>query len=150
MQRLPKIEAVFKKIIPTAPFDYKFADEEFAKKFSQEERIGKLASFFAILAIFISCLGLFGLASFVAEQRTKEIGIRKVVGASVFNVWQLLSKEFIILVIISCFIAIPLLIILCMNGYRIMNTGPLFPGGFLRHQWVEHWYYFIDGKLPGN
>ncbi len=105
---IPKIEAVFKDIVPTAPFDYKFVDEEYAVKFSQEQRIGKLSSFFAILAIFISCLGLFGLASFVAEQRTKEIGIRKVVGASVFNLWQLLSKDFIVLVIVSCFIAIPI------------------------------------------
>jgi len=104
---LPKIEAVFKKIVPSASFNYKFVDEEFARKFSQEQRIGKLSGFFAILAIFISCLGLFGLASFVAEQRTKEIGIRKVVGASVFNLWKLLSKDFVILVVISCVIAIP-------------------------------------------
>jgi ABC-type antimicrobial peptide transport system permease subunit len=104
---LPKIEAVFKKIVPSAAFDYKFVDEEFARKFSQEERIGKLSGFFAILAIFISCLGLFGLASFVAEQRTKEIGIRKVVGASVFSLWKLLSKDFVVLVFISCLIAIP-------------------------------------------
>jgi putative ABC transport system permease protein len=104
---LSEIEAVFKKIIPSAAFDYKFVDEEYAKKFGQEQRIGTLASFFAILAIFISCLGLFGLASFVAEQRTKEIGIRKVVGASVFSLWKLLSKDFVILVIISCLISIP-------------------------------------------
>ena len=104
---LPKIEAVFKDIVPSALFDYKFVDEEFGRKFSQEERIGKLSGVFAILAIFISCLGLFGLASFVAEQRTKEIGIRKVVGASVFSLWKLLSKDFVILVFISCLIAIP-------------------------------------------
>jgi putative ABC transport system permease protein len=70
-------------------------------------RIGKLSSFFAILAIFISCFGLFGLASFVAEQRTKEIGVRKILGASVFNIWRLLSKDFLGLVILSCLIAIP-------------------------------------------
>jgi putative ABC transport system permease protein len=105
---LPKIEAVFKKLIPSAPFDYKFVDEEYAKKFINEERIGKLATFFAILAIFISCLGLFGLASFVAEQRTKEIGIRKVLGASVANLWKLLSQDFVVLVIISCLIAAPI------------------------------------------
>ncbi len=104
---MAKIENVFKKIVPSAPFDYRFIDEEYGRKFSQEERIGKLSTFFAILAIFISCLGLFGLASFVAEQRTKEIGIRKIVGASVFDLWQLLSKDFVILVIVSCFIAIP-------------------------------------------
>jgi ABC-type antimicrobial peptide transport system permease subunit len=83
-------------------------DEEFGNKFSNEERIGKLSSYFAILAILISCLGLFGLASFVAEQRTKEIGIRKVLGASVANLWSLLSKEFVLLVIVSCILAVPI------------------------------------------
>lgn len=107
-EALPKIEAVFKKITPSAPFDYKFADQEYALKFVAEERVGKLASVFAVLAILISCLGLFGLASFVAEQRTKEIGIRKVVGASVFSLWKMLSKDFVILVVISCLIAIPI------------------------------------------
>ena len=107
-EALPKIEAVFKKIIPSAPFNYKFADEEYAIKFAAEERVGQLTTVFAVLAIFISCLGLFGLASFVAEQRTKEIGIRKVVGASVFNLWKMLSKDFVVLVVISCLIAIPI------------------------------------------
>jgi ABC-type antimicrobial peptide transport system permease subunit len=107
-EALPKIEAVFREIVPSALFDYKFIDAEYGKKFSQEERIGKLASFFALLAIFISCLGLFGLASFVAEQRTKEIGIRKVLGASVTSLWQMLSKDFVILVVISCLIAAPI------------------------------------------
>jgi len=105
---LSKIEVVFKKYNPSSPFIYKFNDEEYMKKFADEQRIGKLATFFTVLAIFISCLGLFGLASFVAEQRKKEIGVRKVLGASVFNLWQLLSKEFALLVIISCVIAIPL------------------------------------------
>ena len=107
-EALIKIETVFKKYNPSAPFDYTFNDEEYAKKFADEQRVGNLATFFTILAIFISCLGLFGLASFVAEQRKKEIGVRKVLGASVFNLWQMLSKEFALLVIISCFIAIPL------------------------------------------
>ncbi len=105
---LSKIENVFKKYNPAAPFDYTFNDEDYAKKFADEQRIGDLATFFTILAIFISCLGLFGLASFVAEQRKKEIGVRKVLGASTYNLWQMLSKEFALLVIISCFIAIPL------------------------------------------
>ncbi|RFS16302.1 ABC transporter permease [Emticicia sp. C21] len=105
---LSKVEAVFKKHNPGSPFDYKFVDQEFGQKFATEERVGKLASFFAVLAIFISCLGLFGLASFVAEQRTKEIGIRKVLGASVANLWTLLSRDFVLLVIISCLIAIPI------------------------------------------
>jgi ABC-type antimicrobial peptide transport system permease subunit len=105
---LDKVSAVFKKYNPGSPFDYKFVDDEYNQKFATENRIGKLATFFAILAIFISCLGLFGLASFVAEQRTKEIGVRKILGASVTNLWQLLSKDFIILVLIASFIAIPI------------------------------------------
>jgi putative ABC transport system permease protein len=104
---LAKVEAVFRKYNPAAPFEYKFTDEEYARKFEDEKRIGNLSTFFAILAVFISCLGLFGLASFVAEQRTKEIGVRKVLGASIFNLWQMLSKDFVNLVIISCAIAIP-------------------------------------------
>jgi len=107
-EALGKVENIFKKYNPASPFTYTFVDEEFAKKFGDEERIGKLSTFFAMLAIFISCLGLFGLASFVAEQRTKEIGVRKVLGASVLNVWGLLSKEFIMLVSISLIIAIPI------------------------------------------
>ena len=107
-EALPKIEAVFKKLIPSAPFDYKFADQEYALKFAAEERVGKLASVFAILAIFISCLGLFGLASFMAEQRTKEIGVRKVLGATVLNLWGLLSKDFVMLVVISFVLATPI------------------------------------------
>ncbi|HSC54513.1 MAG TPA: ABC transporter permease [Phnomibacter sp.] len=103
-----KIEAVFKKFDPGTAYEFNFVDEDFAQKFGDEERIGKLAGVFAVLAIFISCLGLLGLASFVAEQRTKEIGIRKVIGASVFNVWYLLSKEFVLLVTIACVIAVPL------------------------------------------
>jgi putative ABC transport system permease protein len=105
---LNKIESVFKKFNPGSPFAYTFNDEDYAKKFADEERVGRLATFFTILAIFISCLGLFGLASFVAEQRKKEIGVRKVLGASVYSLWRMLSKEFALLVFISCLIAIPL------------------------------------------
>ncbi len=104
---MAKIEAVFKKYSPAAPFDYRFADQEYGLKFAAEERIGKLASVFAALAITISCLGLFGLASFITERRTKEIGIRKVLGATVGQLWQMLSRDFMVLVIISCFIAVP-------------------------------------------
>ncbi|MHA4809637.1 FtsX-like permease family protein [Flavitalea flava] len=105
---IKKIEPVFKRFNPGSPFEYKFVDEDYARKFSDEERIGNLATFFAVLAIFISCLGLFGLASFVAEQRTREIGIRKVLGASVFILWRMLSRDFVRLVIISFLIAIPI------------------------------------------
>jgi hypothetical protein len=105
---LAKMETVFKKLVPSAPFEYSFVNDEFNKKFQAEERTGTLAWVFAALAVFISCLGLFGLASFMAEQRTKEIGVRKVLGASVINVWLLLSKDFAVLVIISLLIASPL------------------------------------------
>ena len=104
---LPKIAAAMKKLVPSAPFDYQFVDEDYALKFASEIRMSKLAGFFAALAVFISCLGLFGLASFTTEQRTREVGIRKVLGASVAEVWRLLSKEFAVLVGISLLIAVP-------------------------------------------
>jgi len=106
-EAVAKVRDVFQKIIPAVPFDFKFTDQEFDLKFKSEERIGKLASLFSVLAIFISCLGLFGMASFVAEQRKKEIGVRKVMGATVADVWKMLSTEFVVLVSISCFMGIP-------------------------------------------
>lgn len=102
-----KISAIFKKYDPAIPFSYQFTDQNYAAKFDNEEHIGKLSTCFAALAIFISCLGLFGMASFMAEQRIKEIGVRKVLGASVFNLWRLLSKDFVVLVAISLLIAMP-------------------------------------------
>ncbi|MCR8560215.1 ABC transporter permease [Mucilaginibacter sp. BJC16-A38] len=105
---MDKIKAILKKYDPSTSFTIQFVDDDYAKKFDNEERIGKLASCFAGLAIFISCLGLFGMAIFMAEQRIKEIGVRKVLGASVFNLWQLLSKDFVILVVISLLIASPI------------------------------------------
>ena len=122
---LPKIETVLKKLVPSAPFDYKFVDQDYAMKFAAEERISKLSGFFAVLAVLISCLGLFGLSTFVAEQRTKEIGVRKVLGATVFNVWGLLSKEFALLVIVSLFIATPI-------AYYYM------------HGWLQNYQYRAD------
>jgi putative ABC transport system permease protein len=104
---LAAMEPVFKKFNPASPFIYSFIDEEYQKKFNTESRIGNLATVFSGLAILISCLGLFGLASFVAEQRTKEIGVRKVLGASVTGLWALLSAEFIKLVALSMLIAMP-------------------------------------------
>jgi putative ABC transport system permease protein len=106
-EALGRIEKVFQKLLPSVPFDYKFVDQQYALKFAAEERIGSLASLFAALAIFISCLGLFGMASFVAEQRRKEIGIRKILGASTATLWKMLSGEFVLLVGISCLIGIP-------------------------------------------
>lgn len=105
---LALMKSVFERYNPAYPFEYRFADEEYARKFNYEELVGNLAAIIAVLAIFISCLGLFGLSSFTAEQRVKEIGVRKVLGASVFNLWQLLSKDFVILVLLSCVIAIPI------------------------------------------
>jgi putative ABC transport system permease protein len=104
---LAKMKTAFHKVLPNVPFDYKFVDQEYARKFASEERVGQLALVFSTLAIFISCLGLFGLISFVAEQRTKEIGIRKIVGASTIHLWAMLSKDFLVLVAVSCLIAIP-------------------------------------------
>ena len=121
-EALTRIETICKKYAPDAPFDYKFVDEEYAHKFNDEDRIGKLATIFTVLAIFISCLGMFGLASFVAEQRTREIGIRKVLGASALNLWSLLSRDFVLLVLISLFTAIPV-------AYYFM------------HQWLQHFTY---------
>jgi putative ABC transport system permease protein len=106
-QAIEKLSLIFNKYSPAYPYLYSFVDQDYAHKFSEEVLVGKLAGIFAGLAIFISCLGLFGLAAFVAEQRTKEIGVRKVLGASVTQVWVLLSKDFIVLVVISCVIASP-------------------------------------------
>lgn len=132
---LPKIEAVFKKVIPSAVFDCRFVDEQYERKFAAEVRIGKLAFVFATLAIFISCLGLFGLASFVAEQRTKEIGIRKVMGASVFHVWKLLSKDFVGLVMISIVASIPI-------AYYFMNT---WLEKYKYHTEINWWVFALSG-----
>ena len=105
---LAKAEAIFKKYNAEYPVDLKFVDEEYAKKFEAEKRTGVLAGIFAALTIFISCLGLFGLAAYMAENRIKEIGVRKVLGASVAGITTLLSKDFLQLVIISFMIAAPI------------------------------------------
>ncbi len=105
---LAKVEAVMKKNNPAFPFEYTFVDDRFNAKFKSEQLIGKLSQLFALLAILISCLGLFGLAAYTAEQRSKEIGVRKVLGASVSGIVRLLSKDFLKLVGISILIAIPI------------------------------------------
>lgn len=131
-QNIEVIQRVFKEHFPDIPFQYEFVDAEYGEKFASEERIGTLSGIFTALAILISCLGLFGLTSFVAEQRTKEIGVRKVLGASTFNVWNMLSKDFLKLVIISCFIAIPI-------SYYIMN-------GWLQdypYRVILEWWIFV-------
>jgi ABC-type antimicrobial peptide transport system permease subunit len=118
-------EQVFKKYNPAYPFTYHFVDEEYQQKFSDEKQTGTLAALFAGLTIFISCLGLFGLAAYMAENRQKEIGIRKVLGASVAGIAKMLSKEFVVLVIISIIIATPI-------GWLLMN------------KWLQNYNYRIE------
>jgi len=107
-ENLKKAEVIFKRYNPEYPFQYNFVDQEYAQKFDDEKRTGTLAALFAGLTIFISCLGLFGLATYMAENRVKEIGVRKVLGASVAGIVNLLSRDFLRLVVISFFIAAPI------------------------------------------
>ena len=107
-QVLAKIEAVMKTDNPSYPFEYSFVDDQFNRMFSSEMLISKLSRVFAILTIIISCLGLFGLAAYTAERRTKEIGIRKVLGASVPGITGLLSKDFLKLVGLAAIVAFPI------------------------------------------
>ena len=107
-ENLAKTEQIFKTYNPGYPFEYHFVDEEYAQKFQHEQKIGSLITWFAGLTIFISCMGLFALVAYMAETRRKEIGIRKVLGASIFDITSLLSKEFLILVLISVAVASPI------------------------------------------
>ena len=132
---LAAIEPVLKKFNPSSPFIYSFNDEVFQRKFNIETRIGNLATVFSSLAIFISCLGLFGLASFVAEQRTKEIGVRKVLGAGVLHLWALLSSDFLKLVALSMLIAMPLSYY-CMSQW-LQN--------YVLHTSLSAWIFFVAG-----
>ena len=120
-KNLKLAEQVFKKYNPEYPFEYHFADAEYEKKFRDEERTGTLACLFAALTIFISCLGLFGLATYMAENRIKEIGVRKVLGASVVNITRLLSKDFLKLVLIALALAIPISWWAMHSGCRIIH-----------------------------
>jgi putative ABC transport system permease protein len=114
-EALSKIEKIYKSYAPEVPFGYNFVDVDFAKKFGEEERIGKLSSLFTYMAMFISILGLLGLVAYTTERRTKEIGVRKVLGASVFNICRLVAKEFVILTLISFVVAVPV-------SYLVMNN----------------------------
>jgi putative ABC transport system permease protein len=105
---LKSIQNTWHNLNPTEPFDYSFLDKDFQKNYDAENRLAAIVSDFTIIAILISCLGLFGLATFSAEQRIKEIGVRKVLGASVTSIVTLLSKDFLKLVIIAVIIASPL------------------------------------------
>lgn len=119
---LEKVAAVFEKYAPGESFNFKFIDTEFGLKFWREERVAHLTVVFSIMAIFISLLGIFGLATFVAEQRTKEIGVRKVLGAGVLNVWMLLSRDLVVLVLLAFFIATPV-------------------AWYFMHDWLMHYDY---------
>jgi len=130
-EALAAIQSVFKGYDHDDPFTCVFADQEYAKKFADEQRVGRLAGFFTILAIVISCLGLLGLSAFVAEQRTREVGIRKVLGASVTHLWGLLSREFVLLVGLSFLIGAPI-------AYWIMH-GWLNNYGY--HTGVSWWIF---------
>jgi putative ABC transport system permease protein len=122
---LPAVERSWKKAMPNAPFLYSFLDQDFQRNYEKEQRTSRIVLNFTIVAILIACLGLFGLAIFSAEQRTREIGIRKVLGASVFNVTLLLSKDFIRLVLLSIVIASPV-------AWYVMN------------QWLEDFAYRVS------
>lgn len=124
-EAIQKIETVIKEQSPGYPFNYRFLDESFNNMFFSEVLLQKLASLFGILAIIISCLGLFGLASYAAEQRAREVSIRKVLGASVLGLVKMLNKEFILLVVISCLIAFPI-------AYFYMND------------WLKNFQYHIN------
>jgi ABC-type antimicrobial peptide transport system permease subunit len=106
-QAITSMEKVFRQFNPGFPFRYHFTDEEISRNYKAEYTVSQLSRYFAFLAIFISCLGLFGLVTFTTEQRTKEIGIRKVLGASVSGIVQMLSKDFLKLVFIAAIIAFP-------------------------------------------
>jgi putative ABC transport system permease protein len=122
---LELFKKTFEKYSPALPFDFQFVDREYSKRFGEEDRLGKLASVFSILAISISCLGIFGLATLMASQRIREIGIRKVLGSSIYNLWRLLSGDFIKLAFISLFIASPI-------AYYFI------------HRWLQSYPYHIE------
>ncbi len=136
-QNLKTAETIFKKYNPQYPFEYKFVDKEYAKKFEDEKRTGTLAGLFAGLTIFISCLGLFGLATYMAENRIKEIGVRKVLGASVAGIAALLSKDFLKLVFVSFVIAVPV-------SYWAMHTWLL---DYPYRVTIEWWVFAMAGLL---
>ena len=133
MKKLTKESSIKIKRSKEQPFAYHFVDQEYAKQFDNETRLGKLATVFAGLAIFISCPGLFGMATYMAEQRVKEIGIRKVPGASVFALWQLLSKDFALLVFLSIIIASPVAYYFMHNWLR----------NYPHHSDVAWWLFIV-------
>jgi putative ABC transport system permease protein len=134
---LGKIEKAVKRFDNSAPFSYEFIDEAYSRKFGNEERVGRLSGVFATLTIFISCLGIFGLSSFMAEQKSKEIGVRKVLGASVFQLWQLMCRDFIVLVMMSSVIAVPL-------AYLFLNR---WLEGFVYRTAISWWIFVASAGM---
>lgn len=134
---LAKAETIFKKYNPNYPFEYKFIDEEYGTKFANEQRVAKLTSLFAMLTILISCLGLFGLATYMAANRVKEIGVRKVLGASTGSLAGLLSKDFIKLVMIAFVIACPI-------AWWAMNS---WLSSYPYRTPVEWWLFLLTGAI---
>jgi putative ABC transport system permease protein len=132
---LTAMEKVFKRYMPNFPFEYRFADEAYARKFGDEKTIGTLTALFAGLTIFISCLGIFGLVAYMAERRIKEIGIRKVLGASVSSITVLLSGDFIKLVFIAICIATPV-------AWLAMNK---WLKGYNYHIDISPWTFLVAG-----
>ena len=136
-ETLAAIERISKKLNPNVPFSYAFTDQEYARQYQSEQIVGKLAGYFAFLAIFISCLGLFGLATFTAEQRTKEIGVRKVLGASVAGIVGLLSKDFLKLVLMAIVLASPV-------AWYVMKQ---WLQGFAYQIDIEWWMFALAGVI---
>jgi putative ABC transport system permease protein len=132
---LPATKQAFSRVLPSAAFDYRFVDEDYARKFATEQRVGTLAAFFAGFALFISALGIFGMASFVAEQRTREIGVRRVLGATVLSIWRLLTREFVVLVGLSLAIAGPLA---WFGMHRWLH-------GYEYHTGIAWWIFVVTG-----
>ncbi|MBB6128025.1 ABC transporter permease [Mucilaginibacter lappiensis] len=124
-----QVKQLWKNMSPNEHFEYSFMDEDFDAAYPSEQRTGKLFLSFTTLAVIIACLGLFSLAAYAAEQRNKEIGIRKILGAGVSTTVAMLSKDFIKLVFISIIIATPLAWLIMNNGCRDMPTGKIFSGG---------------------
>jgi ABC-type antimicrobial peptide transport system permease subunit len=125
---LAQLESAWKEVYPNKKFEYSFFDETIARLYEKEEKTARIMNIAMGIAIFISCMGLFGLAAFIAQQRTKEIGIRKVLGATVGDIVSMLSRDFVRLVVIAIVIASPV-------AYYFM------------HQWLQD---FADGQLPGG
>ncbi|MGG7665308.1 ABC transporter permease [Dyadobacter sp. BHUBP1] len=134
---MPAVEAIFRRYNPEYPFEYHFVDEDYALKFEDTQRVARLTGIFAGLTIFISCLGLFGLAAYMAENRVKEIGVRKVLGASVMSIAALLSGEFMALVVISIVIAVPV-------AWYVMD---LWLNDFEYRIGIQWWTFAVSGIL---